>query len=176
MHATNKVYPDDFQTTRRMGKRSENFRGRGLSDNFRGGFSLVEIMVVLVIIGLLAGLVGVNVRGYLVRAKQNTAKSEIATISDALEAFYTEYDRYPTNEEGLAILAQPTERIAEPLLDREPLDPWRNAYVYNQPGREGPYEVLSLGADGREGGDDNSADADIVSWDLDDRAAGEPDY
>ena len=139
--------------------------------NFRGrhGFSLVEIMVVLVIIGLMAGLVGVNVRGYLVKAKRNAAKSEIATICDALEAFYTEYDRYPTNEEGLRVLSEPSERLPESLLDREPLDPWGRAYVYNQPGREGPYEVLSLGADGREGGEPGSNDADLGSWDLGNR-------
>ena len=130
------------------------------------GFSLVEIMVVLVIIGLLAGLVGVNVRSYLLRAKQNAARAEIATLCDALAAFYTEYDRYPTNEEGLLILSQPTERLPEPLLDSHPVDPWKNPYVYNQPGRSGPFEVLSLGADGREGGEDNTANADIGSWSL----------
>ena len=72
---------------------------------------MMEIMVVLVIIGLLAGLVGVNVRGYLIKAKRNAAKTEIATICDALEAFYTEYDRYPSNEEGLLVLTTPSERM-----------------------------------------------------------------
>lgn len=140
---------------------------RGGFQRFRGeGFSLVEIMVVLVIIGLLAGLVGVNVRGYLVKAKLNAATAEIATICDAIEAYYTEYDRYPSNEEGLVVLTEPSERLPEALLDREPLDPWGRSYVYNQPGREGPYEVLSLGADGREGGEANTADADVGSWDL----------
>ena len=123
-------------------------------------------MVVLVIIGLMAGLVGVNVRGYLIKAKRNAALSEIATICDALEAYYTEYDRYPTNEEGLLVLAEPSERLPESLLDREPIDPWGRDYVYNQPGREGPYEVMSLGADGREGGEPGSNDADLGSWDL----------
>ncbi|MEM8738832.1 MAG: type II secretion system major pseudopilin GspG [Planctomycetota bacterium] len=133
------------------------------------GFSLVEIMVVLVIIGLLAGLVGVNVRGYLVKAKRNAATAEIATICDALEAFYTEYDRYPSNDEGLLVLTEPSERLPEPLLDREPVDPWGRAYIYNQPGREGAYEVMSLGADGREGGDSKTADADLGNWDFDTR-------
>jgi len=139
-----------------------DFRGRA-------GFSLVEIMVVLVIIGLLAGLVGINVRGYLIKAKYNAAKTEIATICDALEAFYTEYDRYPSNEEGLLVLTEPSERMPEALLDREPVDPWGRSYVYNQPGREGPYEVMSLGADGSEGGEPGSADADLGSWNLNDR-------
>jgi len=144
------------------------FRGRG---DFRGpgGFSLIEIMVVLVIIGLLAGVVSVNVRNYLITAKQNTARMEIATISDALEAFYTAHDRYPTNEEGLAVLTTATDRLSEPLLDQRPIDPWNRPYQYNQPGRQGPYEVMSLGADGREGGEPGSADADIGSWDLKDR-------
>ncbi|MEM9916319.1 MAG: type II secretion system major pseudopilin GspG [Planctomycetota bacterium] len=132
-------------------------------------FSLVEIMVVLVIIGLLAGLVGVNVRGYLIKAKKNAATAEIATICDALEAFYTEYDRYPSNDEGLSILTEPSERLPEALLDREPVDPWGRAYVYNQPGRNGPYEVMSLGADGREGGEPDSADADLGNWSFDSR-------
>lgn len=142
----------------------EKFRGRG-----QGGFSLVEIMVVLVIIGLLAGLVGINVRGYLIKAKRNAAKTEIATICDALEAYYTEYDRYPSNEEGLLALTEPSERLPEALLDREPVDPWGRSYVYNQPGREGSYEVLTMGADGREGGTPGSADADLGSWDLNSR-------
>ena len=130
------------------------------------GFSLVEIMVVLVIIGLLAGLVTVNVRGYLIRAKQDAARSELATIINAVETFYTEHDRYPTNDEGLRILAEPSPRLPEPLLDREPVDPWGRPYLYNQPGRDGPYEVLSMGADGREGGEAASADADLGSWNL----------
>lgn len=130
----------------------------------RRAFSLVEIMVVLVIIGLLAGLVTINVRGYLVRAKQNAARAEIATITEALESYYTLHDRYPGNERGLAALTEPSERMSEPLMRQAPVDPWGRPYQYNQPGRSGPYEVLTLGADGREGGED--ADADIGSWDL----------
>lgn len=132
---------------------------------FRGrGFSLVEIMVVLVIIGLLAGLVSVNVRGYLVRAKQNAARAEISTIAEALESYYTIHDRYPTNEQGLAALTQTSDRMTQPLLQQSPVDPWGRPYQYNQPGRSGPYEVMTLGADGREGGED--ADADIGNWNL----------
>lgn len=135
----------------------------------RRAFSLVEIMVVLVILGLLAGLVGINVRGYLTKAKRHAAEAEIATLCDALEAFYTEFDRYPTNEEGIEALSEPSDRLPEPLLDRAPLDPWGRGYVYNQPGRDGPYEVLSLGADGREGGDAGTPAADVGSWDLENR-------
>lgn len=130
------------------------------------GFSLVELMVVLVIIGLLAGLVTINVRGHLIRGKQAAAKADIATLRDALESFYIAHDRYPTNEEGITILTQTTDRMPEPLLQSSsvPKDPWGRPYQYNQPGRSGPYEILSLGADGREGGE--GADQDVVSWEL----------
>lgn len=127
-------------------------------------FSLVEIMVVLVIIGLLAGVVTINVRHHLIKAKQNTARMEIATICDALETFYVTYDRYPTNDEGLEILTRASNKLPEPLLNQTPIDPWGRPYEYNQPGRNDPYEVLSFGADGREGGD--SSDNDIFSSDL----------
>ena len=129
------------------------------------GFSLVEIMIVVVIIGLLAGVVTVNVRGYLTSAKQNVARQDLARIRDALDRFWSEYDRYPTNEEGLALLSRPTEKLLEPLLSAEPRDPWDRPYQYTCPGPDGsPYEVSCLGADGREGG--SGADADISSRDL----------
>lgn len=128
------------------------------------GFSLLEIMVVIVIIGLLAGVVAINVRGYLVKAKQNTARQEIATLIHALETYYTAYDRYPSNEEGIEILSEPTEKLPESLLVNEPKDPWGRAYQYNSPGADSPYEVICYGADGREGGE--GADSDIHSANL----------
>jgi len=128
------------------------------------GFTLLEIMIVIVIIGMLAGVVTLNVRHYLHRAKQNTARQEIATICNALETFYSEFSKYPTNEEGLELLTQPNEKFPEPLLNGKPIDPWGRPYQYNQPGRNGPYEVICFGADGREGG--SGIDADIVSWEL----------
>lgn len=115
------------------------------------GFSFIEVMVVVVIIGLLSGAVVMKVDGYMRTAKQNRAKSDIATIVDAVEAHYLTNSRYPSNEEGLGKL---------PLKNRT--DPWGRAYEYNSPGREGPYEVLTLGEDGREGGE--GADADVFSW------------
>ena len=131
---------------------------------WRGGFSLVEIMIVIVIIGLLAGMVTINVRGYLIRAKQNTARQEMATIISALETFYAHWDRYPTNEEGLEILTRPNEKFPEALLKGLSIDPWGRPYQYNSPGANGPYELICLGADGREGGD--GADKDILGDDL----------
>lgn len=131
------------------------------------GFSLVELMVVIVIIGLLAGTVTVGVRSYLIRSKQNIARTEISKICQALESFYLEYDRYPTNDEGLDVLVEPSERFPEPLLDRLPNDPWKNPYAYLETGAAPPYEVACYGADGREGGE--GADADISSKNLEQR-------
>lgn len=127
----------------------------------RRGFSLVEIMIVIVIIGLMATVVTVNVRSYLTRAKQARVKQDIAVVVGALGTFYGVYDRYPTNEEGLAILAKPSEKLIEPPLTAEPMDPWDRPYQYNCPGTDAPYEVISYGADGREGGE--GIDADISS-------------
>ncbi len=120
------------------------------------GFSLVEVMVVVVIIGMLAGAVTIAVGGHLETAKTNRAKSDIATIVDAVEAFRLTKGRYPTSEEGL-----------EPLPLKNGLDPWGRPYGYNTNGAQGePFEVYTLGADGRDGGED--ADADIYSWQLGD--------
>jgi len=130
----------------------------------RRAFSLVELMIVIVIIGLLAGMVTINVRGYMMRARTSTARAEIATIVQALNTFYTAYGRYPTNEEGLDVLLRPTEKLPEPLLEGKPTDPWGNPYQYTSPGRSSPFEVVSYGNDGREGGD--GGDADISSADL----------
>lgn len=127
-------------------------------------FSLVEVMIVIVIIGLLAGVVTINVRGYLHKAKVNTARQEIATICKAIETFYGELGRYPTNEEGLEVLTKAGEKFPEPLLSGKPVDPWGRPYEYAQPGREGPYEVICFGADGREGG--SGIDADVLSSQL----------
>lgn len=130
----------------------------------RRGFTLVELMVVIVLIGLLAGAVTLGVRSYLIAGKQNVARMEIAKICQALDTYYTAYDRYPSNEAGIAALAEPNEKFVEGLLRESPRDPWGRAYQYNQPGRQGAYEVICFGADGREGG--SAADSDITSDDL----------
>ena len=130
----------------------------------RKGFSLVEVMIVIVIMGVLAGVVTVNVRGYLTKAKQNTARSEIATIVKALDTYYGAYSKYPDNAEGIGALTKASERIPEALLTSEPVDPWGNSYQYNSPGINGPYDVTCYGADGREGG--QGVDADITSNSL----------
>jgi len=130
----------------------------------RAGFSLPELMVVIVIIGLLAGVATISVRSYLVRGKQNIAKMEIAKICEALDAFYAHYDRYPTAEEGIAVLAAKTTAFPDGLLSKVPNDPWGNPYEYVVPGSSGPYEVICYGGDHRQGG--TGGDADISSVDL----------
>lgn len=115
------------------------------------GFSLVEIMIVIAIIGLLAAAVTISVRGPMLRARENVARQDIAVIVGALDRFWAENNRYPTSDEGLAVLCAKTEKQPEPFLPKLPVDPWGRPYVYVCPGSKGPYEVLSLGPEGREG-------------------------
>ena len=122
------------------------------------GFSLAEVMVVLVIIGLLGGLVTVSVRAYLTHAKQKGAQADIARIADVLETFFGEYDRYPNAEEKLDILTRPNKKFSDALLKKLPKDPWGNPYEYIPLGNR-DFELICYGADGREGG--SGADADI---------------
>lgn len=117
------------------------------------GFSFLEIMVVVMIIGLLAGAVAINVRSRIDKAKLNRARGDIATIVNALETYYAEHGRYPSNEEGL-----------EAVDLKSTIDPWNRPYQYNNPGPRAPFEVVSYGADGQEGGD--GADEDISSDNL----------
>ena len=132
------------------------------------GFSLIEMMAVLVLIGLLASLVIVNVRPLMVKGKQEAARGQIASFRSSLEAYHGIAGRFPTSDEGLALLTNKSPQLSEPLLRSVPLDPWGRAYQYNAPGRSEPYEIISYGADGREGG--SGADADVVSWQMQDPA------
>jgi len=131
-------------------------------------FTLVELMFVLVILGLLASVVTVSVNDYLVTGKQTTARAEIAQISNALELFYIENDRYPSNDDGLAALTERSTRHPNGILDGDLIDPWGNEYLYVYPGLNGVFDIVSHGANGQEGGE--GADTDIVSWDLDGRS------
>ena len=139
-------------------------QGRGRGRSWRRAFTLVELMVVIVIVGLLAGAVTMNVRSYLVRGKQSVARMEIAKISQAIDTYYTAFDRYPSSDEGIDALTAESSEFPDGLLSKIPRDPWRNAYVYLQPGREAAYEVICYGADNQEGGE--GADADITSAEL----------
>ena len=130
----------------------------------RDAFSLVELIAVIVILSMLAGLVAFKTRSYLLTSKQNGAKVEIRKLSEAIETFYAVNDRYPTSEEGLDVLVSGTDRMPDGVIDKVPLDPWLVPYQYNMPGKRGPYDIICLGADGREGGSD--ADRDITNHDL----------
>lgn len=123
----------------------------------RSGFTFIEIMIVVVIIGILAGAVTLSTRHYLDRAKTTRARSDIATYVNALETYYGIVGKYPSNDEGLAVLAPK-------FIDKIRNDPWGNPYVYNQPGTDSPYDLICYGADGREGGD--GADTDITNHDA----------
>jgi general secretion pathway protein G len=127
-------------------------------------------MVVIVLLGLLATLVTVAVNDYLVTGKQAVARSEIAQISNALQLFYTESNRYPSNEEGLAALKEKTAAHPHGILQGDLLDPWGHEYVYVYPGLHGTFDLISYGANGQEGGE--GADLDITSWEDEDAAAG----
>jgi general secretion pathway protein G len=124
----------------------------------QNGFTLVEIMIVIVIIGLLAGMATINVQSSMNRAKQNIARGEISSFDNALGQFYGVYGRYPTNDEGLAMLGRASEKLPEPILKSIPVDPWGIAYGYNCPGESGPYDVICYGADGKPGGEGINAD------------------
>lgn len=133
-----------------------------------GGFTLIEIMVVVVIIGLLVGILAPNVMERLSRAETQAAEADIATITSALDFFRMDHARYPTQDEGLEILRGEGEvngrQVAE-HLQQDPVDPWGRPYIYEVPSRHGDdFDVYSLGADGEEGGE--GADADIGSWDI----------
>ena len=122
----------------------------------RKAFSLVEVMIVIVIIGLMAGLVTYATTGYLERAKKQRARSDVATYAGAVDSYYLAHGFYPDNREGLKALAPEFIKVLQN-------DPWGHPYQYVQPGKDHPYDIICYGADGKEGG--SGADADIANWD-----------
>ena len=121
------------------------------------GFTLVELLVVLAIIGLLTTVVVINVLPMQSRAQVQKAKADIALLEQGLELFRLEIGRYPPGEEGLVALTVPTATGAK--LKKLPNDPWGRAYLYQSPGPDGqPFLLLSLGADGEPGGTEENAD------------------
>lgn len=132
-----------------------------------GGYTLVELLVVITIIGLIVALVGPRVLGYLGDSKVKTAKIQIQGFSSALDLFYLDAGRYPSSSEGLNALVQRPGNVSTwngPYLKggTVPLDPWGKAYAYRAPGQHGPFDIVSLGSDGQEGGTGNAAD--VTSW------------
>ena len=133
------------------------------------GFTLVEVMVVIVIIGLLATVVMMNVLPSQDRAMKEKARADVAVLEQAVETFRLENLSFPTSEQGLQALVSPPPGLSRPDRYREggyvrrlPQDPWGNPYQYRYPGEHGRFDVWSFGADGRQGGEGD--DADIGNW------------
>jgi general secretion pathway protein G len=131
------------------------------------GFTLVEILVVITIIGLIMALVGPRVLNYLAESKVKAAKIQIESFSSALDLFYLDVGRYPSTSEGLVALTQAPGGIQSwngPYLrtGAVPNDPWGHAYAYRSPGEHGSFDIVSHGAHGVEGAADTASD--IVSW------------
>ena len=135
------------------------------------GFTLIEIMVVVVIMGVLAALVVPKLLSRTGESKVAAAKVDIATVMQALKLYKLDNQRYPTTEQGLqSLLTKPTSGPAANgwksggYLEKMPKDPWGNPYQYLSPGLHGEVDVISLGADGQPGG--TGDDADIGSWEI----------
>ena len=127
------------------------------------GMTLIEILVVLVLIGIVLGIVGGNFIGRGEKAKADAAKIEISQIGQALDLYKLEVGRYPTSQEGLQALISAPAGAGNwngPYWKKAvlPKDPWGNEYKYTSPGQTAPYEILSYGADGKEGGESSNKD------------------
>ena len=135
----------------------------------RRGFTLIEIMVVVVIIGLLSALVGPRLIGQSEEAKVKTTRTQIAQLEQVLGLFHLDNGFYPTTEQGLAAIVTRPTTPPEPLnykkngyMKKVPKDSWSREFVYECPGRHGDFDRLSYGADGQEGGEDSKAD--LTNW------------
>lgn len=130
------------------------------------GFTLLELLVVMVIIGLLAGFVAPRYFAQVGKSQVKVARAQIDALDKALDQFRLDVGRYPTTEEGLqALVVAPSgeARWSGPYLKKSvPSDPWGRPYVYQQPGTHGDFDLVSLGKDGRPGG--SGEDADLTNW------------
>ena len=128
----------------------------------QAGFTLLELLVVVVIIGLLAGLVAPRYFGQVGKSEVNVAKAQLDALEKALDQYRLDVGRYPEQEAGLkALVTKPTNepKWAGPYLRKDiPLDPWGRAYLYKFPGEKGEYDLISLGKDGQPGGTGENAD------------------
>lgn len=128
------------------------------------GVTLVEMMVVILIIGLITAIVAINVLPSQDKARVEKAKADIAAIDQALTLFHLEAARYPTMEEGLEALVEPVAALGtarDPFIRNLPKDPWSRPYQYVIPGETRPFDLYSLGADGKIGGEGLDADVAI---------------
>lgn len=142
-----------------------------LNEHKQRGFTLIEIMVVVVILGILAALVVPQVMNRPDQAKVTVAKGDIKAISAALDMYKLDNYSYPSTQQGLDALVekpggnpQPKNWNRDGYLKRVPKDPWGNEYQYLSPGTQGQFDLYSYGADGKQGGSD--LNADIGNWDL----------
>src|SRR6201994_2823238 len=134
-------------------------------DEGQEGFTLVEMLVVITIIGLIMGLIGPRVLNYLSESKVKAAKIQMQSFASALDLYNLDTGRYPTASEGLSALVQPSVGVSwnGPYLKGSalPNDPWNHPYLYRVPGEHGPYDIMSLGSDGQEGGSGSAADLSL---------------
>ncbi|HHT9104540.1 MAG TPA: type II secretion system major pseudopilin GspG [Candidatus Wujingus californicus] len=131
------------------------------------GFTLLELLIVMIIIGLLAALIGPKMIGRVGESRQTVAKQQIEGFGSALEMYKLDTTKYPTQEQGLEALVSEPQGVNNwkgPYLKKKfiPKDPWGNEYIYTYPGANGDYDIVSYGADGNTGGDDE--DKDVASW------------
>jgi general secretion pathway protein G len=140
---------------------------KSIKNNAQTGFTLLELLVVLGIIAMLAGIVGPQVMKHMGESKTKAAKVQIEDLGSTLDMYKLDLGTYPGSEEGLkALIASPDNaaRWNGPYLRKSkiPLDPWQHEYHYASPGEHGKFDLFSLGADGKDGGE--GEDQDIVSW------------
>lgn len=142
-----------------------------MKHRYQQGFSLIELVVVIVILGILASLVAPQIMGNVDKALIQQAKTDMKSIETALKLYKLDNFNYPTTEQGLEALVTKTSIAPEPrnfkkdgYLDRLPKDPWGREYVYLSPGDHGDFDIITYGRDGAPGGEDQ--DADIGNWET----------
>jgi len=130
------------------------------------GFTLIELLIVMIILGLLASLVAPKMFGKIGKSKQQAAKAQISMLESAVETYRLDVGSFPTEEQGLSALREQPSGVESwdgPYLPKEvPLDPWGNRYVYHFPSEHSYFEIVSYGADGKSGGEEENAD--IFNW------------
>lgn len=141
------------------------------TSQYQSGFTLIEIMIVVVILGILASIVVPNIMESPDEARKVKAKQDIRTLEGALNLYKLDNFNYPSTDQGLDALVQKPSGLPEAknwkkngYIKKLPKDPWGNDYLYLSPGSQGTIDIFTYGADGRKGGDD--AAADIGNWDL----------
>jgi general secretion pathway protein G len=156
-----------IQACRKFRRFAPAMKDRNDRNHRQDGYTLVELLVVLAILGLLVAIAAPRLISYLGSARADTAKIQVEKLGTILDLYHLEIGRYPTDQEGLRALVERPSQLdtwnGPYLKNREALtDPWNRPYVYRFPGQHGDYDLYSLGADGREGGDGENRD--ITSW------------